>query len=236
VTFPSERTPAWSDDWWGIGVARLAVDLWRGVEAQHVPATLRLVDHLEEQKVLEDLLEASKPPLPREAQGCHYLVATPFRYRSPHASRFRRAGHPGVWYGAQELHTACTELAYWRWRFLSDVEGGPDQLLVDFTLFQARVDGTAVDLTSAPWVQARASWIHPDDYSQCQALADEARERKVQWIRYDSARASGGRCAAVMDPRALAIATLHTQQTWTCKVTRSTALIEHGSDRLSLSF
>ena len=36
---------------------------------------------MEEQGLLEELLESSKPPLPRDAEflGLHYLLATPFR-------------------------------------------------------------------------------------------------------------------------------------------------------------
>jgi hypothetical protein len=45
-------------------------DLWRVVEAQHRAATMRLVDTLEEQALLEELIEEAKPPLPPEAAGC----------------------------------------------------------------------------------------------------------------------------------------------------------------------
>ena len=55
-------------------------ELWRGVEAQHRVATMRLVDDLQEQALLERLLEDSKPRLPPEAKGAHYLLFTPFRY------------------------------------------------------------------------------------------------------------------------------------------------------------
>ena len=39
-------------------------DLWRGVEAQHQVATMRLVDTVDEQLALEEIIEASKPPIP----------------------------------------------------------------------------------------------------------------------------------------------------------------------------
>ena len=70
--------------------------IWRVVEAQHVASTMNLVDTLEEQALLEDLLEGSKPPLPHDIEGLHYLLATPFRYppRAPHGSRFRSAADP----------------------------------------------------------------------------------------------------------------------------------------------
>src|SRR3546814_12120779 len=91
------------------------------VEAQHAAATMKLVDTAGEQALLERLVEQAKPPLPEAARQLHYLLATPFRYPPlPRGSRFRAAGEPGVFYGADQLPTACAELGYWRWRFLRD--------------------------------------------------------------------------------------------------------------------
>ena len=41
---------------------------------------MRLTDSLEEQELLENVLERSKPNIPAECKGLHYLLATPFRY------------------------------------------------------------------------------------------------------------------------------------------------------------
>src|SRR5690606_20546640 len=76
-------------------------DLWRIVEAQYTASTMRLVDSLDEQAVLEATLEASKPKLPAESAALDYLLATPFRYRPRAGSRFRRPFAAGVWYGAE---------------------------------------------------------------------------------------------------------------------------------------
>ena len=104
----------------------VALDLWRAVEAQHVASTMVLVDTVAEQAVLERLVESSKPPVPRDVArlGLHWLLFTPFRYAPPPGgSRFRATGDPGVFYGADERRTACAELGYWRWRFLTDSAG-----------------------------------------------------------------------------------------------------------------
>jgi hypothetical protein len=94
---------------------------WRAVEAQHRVATMSLVDSLAEQAQLEALLDASKPPIPAAALGLHWLLFTPFRYpTSKYGSRFRRPYDPGVFYAAYERTTACAELGYWRWRFLTE--------------------------------------------------------------------------------------------------------------------
>jgi hypothetical protein len=209
--------------------------LWRGVEAQHFVSTMKLVDSLAEQEELEGILEASKPAVPGAA-GQHYLLATPFRYPSPHPSRFRAAGALGVWYGAESVQTACTELAYWRWRFLMDSEGLREtELIAEFSLFRAKVSGSAVDLSIEPWDARRSDWTS-DDYTACTVLAAEARRRDVHWIRYWSARDIAGHCGAVLAPGSLKAVELNRQQTWVCKVSAGAALMRHERDSISLAF
>lgn len=227
----------WQDDWFATpGPRELARTLWRGVEAQHRVASMRLVDTLDEQAELERLLEAGKPPLPAAAQGLHYLLATPFRYRSKHASRFRRGGELGIWYGAEEKFTACAEVGYWRWRFLMDSEGlRGGELITEHTLFQARVRGRCIDLTRPPWSAAAVAWTQPMDYGACQAVAAAARGHGVQWLRYASARRTGGRCGAVLDATALALPATPRVETWVCKVGAGGALMLHEQERLTVA-
>jgi hypothetical protein len=162
--------------------------LWRAVEAQHIASSLRLVAGLEEQLVLERVLDQSKPAIPNEAAGLHYLLATPFRYASPIGSRFRAPADSGVWYGAERERTACAELGFWRWRFLMDsnaLEGlGPSPQ----TVFRAGIVGNLIDLTETPFKRARAEWIDPSDYSATQRFARLAREAHIDAIRYESVR------------------------------------------------
>ena len=135
----------WSVSWFDSGVLQKTMLAWRGVEAQHVVSTMRLVDDADEQLMLEHLLEVSKPPLPAMTVPKHYLLATPFRYRPQHPSRFRRAGTLGLWYGAESLHAACAEVAYWRYRFIMDsVPLLNTDLLTEHTFFQAKVEGRTV--------------------------------------------------------------------------------------------
>lgn len=227
----------WRDEWFATPPRNASALLWRGVEAQHRVATMRLVDSLDEQDTLERLLESAKPPLPEAARGLHYLLATPFRYRSPHGSRFRAPGEAGVWYGAKDRHTACTEVAYWRWRFLMDSTALREgELVTEHTFFQAQVRGAAIDLTRPPWSEAAAAWMLRDDYGPCQALARAARETgKVQWIRYASVRHPGGQCGAVLAPDCLSLRDGFPQETWVCKVTPTQALMLHDDDRLTVA-
>lgn len=213
-------TPVWKTAWFQAGVRMKTAHLWRGVDAQHVVSTMRLADNADEQRVLEELLETSKPPLPPDAARAHYLVFTPFRYRAPIATRFRRPQDPGIWYGAEELETACGELAYWKWRFLMDSDALRGSALhTEHTFFQARVRGRCADLTAAPWKAATRAWTHKSDYAQCQAFGAAAREHEVAWIRYHAVRVPDGICAAVLSPASLSLEEPFEQQTWACKTT-----------------
>lgn len=200
--------------------------LWRVVEAQHRVATLALVDNLAEQQLLEDLLEASKPPLPPGCEGLHYLLFTPFRYPpSPYGSRFRAAHDPGVWYGAEAASTAFAELGYWRCRFIADSTGLSTLRNTAHTLFQAQARGPARDLRRAPW-REQGDWLNPSDYSACQAQARSARADGVQLLRYASVRhPKHGGCAAVLSPQAFAYPNggVKEQQTWFLHATADTA-------------
>jgi RES domain len=162
--------------------------LWRAVEAQHIASTLRLVAGVEEQLVLERVLEKSKPALPRDAAGLHYLLATPFRYASPIGSRFRAPADPGVWYGAEKERTACAELGFWRWRFLMDSGGLKNLGPSPQTVFRAAIVANMVDLTEAPFKKLRSQWTDPRDYGASQRFARLAREANVDAIRYESVR------------------------------------------------
>lgn len=213
----------WHPDWLA-KLRRKSVALWRGVEAQHHIATMKLVDSALEQDLLEGLLEQNKPALPRQSAGVHYLLATPFRYISQWPSRFRAPGEPGIWYGAEHLSTACAEVAYWRWRFAMDSDALKTQAVIsEHTFFQAKVSGPVVDLGAAPWSGLESQWMAPTDYSACHAVARAARQAGAAWIRYRSVRDPRHRsCGAVLTLEALSLTDLTRQQTWACKVTMAT--------------
>jgi hypothetical protein len=219
----------WSSTWTPPAVAseafRARRRLWRAVEAQHIAATLRLVAGLDEQAVLERLLDESKPALPVETAGLHYLLATPFRYVSPVGSRFRSAAAAGIWYGAEARRTACAELGYWRWRFLMDSDAlqslGPSPQ----TVFKAGIDARMVDLTEPPLQQFRADWTHPDDYAATQRFAAVARTAGIEALRYESVRdPEHGAAVAVLQPAAFKPGAPLEQQTWFLTVQRASVV------------
>lgn len=203
------------------GRSRRTLQLWRAVEAQHVVSTNVLVDTLQEQAELERLLEAAKPAVERPS-ALHWLLYTPFRYPPlPSGSRFRGPVDPGVWYGAEQLRTACAELGYWRWRFLlasPELEALPAR---PQSVFRARLRGETIDLREPPFAAARASWTDPDDYTDCQALARQARAAGVAILRYESVRdPRHAGCGAVLSVAAFAAPEPSTLQTWLLEVRR----------------
>lgn len=219
-------------------IRRIAAKPWRVVEAQHRASTMRLVDTLDEQRLLEELLEASKPPLPAEAASLHYLLATPFRYPAPppSGSRFRGIGDPGVWYGASAVHASLAEVAYWRLRFLADSPSTPDLPPVPHTAIRASVAGAALVLTDALFQSRSADWENPLSYVATQAFAREARLLGAALIRYRSVRDPQHRpCVAVLTPKAFRGSEPLEQQTWLIKVTRERVLAETnlGADRIA---
>ena len=192
--------------------------VWRLVEAQHVVATLRLVDSLEEQAILENILERDKPPVPDDCAHLHYLMTAPFRYGLyPEDSRFRRKGQtPGVFYAAEEAVTAAMETVWYRLRFFA---AAPEAKLptgaADYTGFAVDVAAEAVDLMDGPLVTEREKWTDPTDYSACLELADAARATGAGAIRYQSVRDPDRRanlavleCAAFAKPKPVA------RETW----------------------
>ena len=221
-------------------VRRLSATPWRVVEAQHRASTMRLVDTLDEQRALEDQLEASKPALPTSATELHYLLATPFRYPAPppSGSRFRGIGDAGVWYGADVVHTALAEVAYWRLRFLADSPATPDLPPVPHTAFRASIAGNAIVLLQAPFDRQRKQWEDPASYDATQTLARTAREAGVALIRYRSVRDPQHRAAiAVLTPAAFRKSAPLAQQLWLIKVTRAQVLAETdlGGERLAFA-
>lgn len=186
---------------------------------------MRLVDSLAEQVLLEDILEASKPPIPKSAAGLHYLLATPFRYRPAQGSRFRAAHESGVWYGAEALRSALAEKSYWRQRFLLDSPDTPNLRPVLHTAFTAAVSTSrALDLTRAPLSRDAALWTHSNSYAATQALAAQARaaEPPLQVLRYTSVRdPQRGSCAVLFDPAVFKCDVPLTQESWFIAASRA---------------
>jgi hypothetical protein len=195
------------------------------VEAQHIISTRRLVDSDAEHELLEELIEASKPALPRgrEFEGLHFLLLTPFRYPPlRHGSRFATRHERGIWYGSERVETALAEAAYYRLLLLEGTAAKLAPLTAELSLFQARVAaGRGADLTVGPFLEFRAAISSPTTYAASQQLGRDLRADDVEAFRYFSARdPHGGTNVGVLAPSGFARKTPSAQQTWFCTVTR----------------
>lgn len=197
---------------------------WRLVEAQHRVSTLKLVDTLADQALLEHILEETKPAVPPECRSLDYLLSTPFRYGSvyPRGSRFRRAGKtPGIWYGAEQPETAVAEMVFYRLLFYAESPATPfPDDAADYTAFSVDLQTPmALDLMAPPLARDSAHWTHLTDYAACQALADTARIAGIALIRFRSVRApETGVNLAVLSCKAFLSREPTARQTWRIRV------------------
>jgi len=199
---------------------RLAIRCWRAVEAQHRVSSMKLVQTLEEQALLEAVIEHSKPAVPTDCRHLHYLLATPFRYGAPYprGSRFRRAGRtPGVFYASRTPATAVAEMAFHRLLFFAESPETPwPSNAGEYTVFAAEVrTQAALDLTRPPFDAHPGLWTHPTDYRACQWLADTGRAAGIDALRYESARdPARGTNLAVLTCRPFVSPVPVDRQTW----------------------
>jgi len=196
------------------------------VEGQHVISTRKLVDSREEQEILEELIEGSKPRVPDAARdrGLHYLLVTPFRYPPlAHGSRFGTRDEPSLWYGSARRRTALAETAYYRLVFLEGTAADLGPLGSDFSVFDTRLSTRrGVDLGRPPFDRFRAEIASPSSYGPTQQLGREMRRDGVECLRYPSARdRAGGLNVAAFTPRVFAAKTPGTPETWHGVATRN---------------
>ncbi len=216
----------------------LSFKVWRMVEAQHLVSTSKIVDTMVEQALLEDILEESKPPIPKEASDLHFLLFSPFRYepRQPIGSRFRAVHEPGVFYAAETVRTAAAEVGYWRWRFLQDTSGMERLQPCAFTAFKVPIKTSCIDLREPPFSDNSFHWQHPTDYSATQALGRVARDASIGAIMYQSVRDPQKHfCSAILTPLAFASKKPdNAYQTWSLTISTEEAIwMRQGEESFS---
>lgn len=180
----------------------IEITAWRVVEAQHQLSTRKLVDSAEEQILLEEMIESSKPPA-IAAHQLHYLWSTPFRYPPlRHGSRFGGRYEMGIWYGAEQLETAFAEVAYYRFVLIAGTTAELGMLTTPLTAFTVNVrSASAIDLTVAPFADFQSDISSPIAYGASQSLGTAMRASDIEACRYVSARARArGTNVAVFTP------------------------------------
>ncbi len=204
---------------------RLRFRAWRVVEGQHVIATRKLVDSVDEHAVLEAMIDAVKPPLPEgsEFTGLHYLLTTPFRYPPlRHGSRFGGRFERGLWYGSLTTETALAETAFYRLLLLEGTRARFDVVTSEHSAFRVRLESSrAIDLAQLP--KRRVAPLSDRlSYRASQTFGQELRAAGGELLRFPSARDPGrGLNVAVWTPRVFREAQPHRSQTWTAQVMRA---------------
>jgi hypothetical protein len=200
--------------------ALLAGEAYRLVESQEQVATNALVRTLAEQALLEDLIEASKPPLPEPVRGLHYLLATPFRYPPlPWGSRFGNRFEPSLFYASRSSATCLAESAYYRCVFWSGMATPPSAPLdTRHTLFAVPLRAArGLRLQHEPFDEFAAELTHRRDYAATQALGTALRAAGVDAIEYTSARdPEAGTNVALFAPAALGATRPTILDEWLC--------------------
>lgn len=201
---------------------------------------MKLVDSLDEQALLEELIDGSKPPVPAECRHLHWLLFTPFRYPARADSRFRRAGEGrGVFYAAERIETAAAEMAFWRRLFFLESPGtAPPAGTLEMTAFAVDYAAQALDLTLAPWRDDPAL-SDKADYRACHRVADTARGLGAGAILYRSVRdPAGGTNVAILTCAAFTGAQPRHRETWRFRLTqdRVMALGETRGTRLEFLY
>ncbi|WJR76488.1 RES family NAD+ phosphorylase [Bradyrhizobium sp. NP1] len=214
---------------------------WRVVEAQHRISTMKLTDTLAEQRVLEDLIEETKPPFPRDCAELDFLLATPFRYSStnPHGSRFRRPfAVEGVFYASEDPETAIAETAFHRLLFYAESPDTPWPANAgEFSAFACSFrSGRASDITQKPFSEDRRLY-HRTDYSTSQVFADLARTVGFDVIRYRSVRDPERRSnLALLGPKVFSRRTPVARMSWKLYLDSSGARALCEAPRLSIEY
>lgn len=195
--------------------------VWRIVESQETAATLNIVDNMEEQGLLEELLDNVKPPYRKGTEGMHYLIKTAFRYPPlKHGSRFGTRALPSFFYASEEIETALTETAYYRFLFLRDMDIPYNQFIDSrHSIFNVTVKtGHCLDLTQKTYTSKRKKLTDILDYSYCHAVGDWAVNNKdTEIIRFESARNLGFNNVAVAKPSAIRSKSPNGMRTWICR-------------------
>ncbi len=210
-------------------------DLYRLVESQEQVATMQLVDSLEAQGLLEEMLDAVKPPPPPGSERLHYLLYTPFRYPPLlYGSRFGGRHEPSLFYGAQAIDTVLAESAYYRFVFWHGMETPPPApIRSEHTLFSARYAAhRGLQLQTQPCADHRATLTHPADYTATQALGNAMREAGIEAFEYPSARCpDGGTNVALFTPAAFAEPRPLEMQPWLCETTAEAVTFAQSHSR-----
>jgi hypothetical protein len=215
-------------------------ELYRLIESQEQIATMQLVNTLEEQSLLEELLDAVKPPLPPGCEKLHYLLYSPFRYPPlKYGSRYGARHESSLFYGALTQSTALVESAYYRLVFRQGMQPPPPApICSEHTLFSARyTTDFGLQLQNGPCSDHRDTLTDPADYSATQALGGAMRKANIKAFTFPSARCPDhGTNVALFTPAAFAERKPREMQQWLCETSADAVTFAQAHNRMLHKF
>lgn len=208
-------------------VGLLQGELMRIVESQEQVATNSLVDNLQEQEILEQLIETTKPKFNTAHSHLHYLLSAPFRYPPlPYGSRFGARTEPSLFYGSQQRDTLLCEAAFYRFIFWQGMSNAPPsgKLVTQHTLFSAKYHTTqGLRLHQPPCAAQQHHLTDPMHYTITQQLGTAMRQQGIEAFEYISARdPQQGINVGLFTPAALACTHPQQQRACLCETTATT--------------
>lgn len=211
---------------------------YRIVESQEKVATMKLVDTLDEQIILEELIEKNKPSIPEKNQR-HYLIQTPFRYPPiKHGSRFGSRFEPSIFYAGKSLKSALCESAFYSFYFMSrSIEPYDKDIMNHKTSFSVEIqDSHHIELTKISNPEITKKLIHKSDYRFAQLVGKQLREDGIASFSFFSARCDEQINIGVFDINAI-IGEPETYLNWEIKQTPDNILFYCATNsKLSKSF
>jgi hypothetical protein len=222
-------------------IGRLTGTLYRLVESQEQVATLGYVDTLDEQALLEQMLENTKPVYKEDLTAYHYLLSTPFRYPPlKWGSRFGGVHEPSLFYGGSSVEVTLAESAYYRFVFWNSMAGTPikNQIRSEHSLFSVGYQSQhGVSLQQVPFDNYEHKISSPTQYTKSQQLGSAMRASGVEAFEYTSARdPQKGICVALFTAHALSHKKPKSMAQWLCETTANEVLFKQLASNSIKSF
>jgi len=163
---------------------------WRLIQAQDNISTRKLVDSLEEHRILEELIDSTKPSNFDDSSNYHTLLSTPFRYPPlQYGSRFGKTTEHSLWYGSFNMYTAMAEKAFYQFNFLRASEAEFGTVELSLTAFSAHVQSDRmIMLTDSPFSDYKEIISSPVSYETSQILGSAMRKNNIEVFAFHSAR------------------------------------------------
>jgi len=222
-------------------VTHLEGTLYRLVESQEQIATLAYVDTLDEQALLEEMLESSKPSYKEDLSDYHYLLSTPFRYPPlKWGSRFGAVHEPSLFYGGVNIEVTLAESAYYRLVFWNSMTSTPikKQIKSEHSLFSVDYQSQmGVRLQNSPFNKYQTEITHPTQYIHSQQLGSAMRSSAVEVFEYPSARdTQKGMCVGLFTVHGLKQKRPTDMTHWLCETNANEVLFKQLDSNTIIRF